>query len=127
MNSPNLDIAIRLKTNSKRGGLIENFYVRNIEIGQVREAVLKVDMFYNVHGNQDGEFIPRIENIYLENVKVKNGGQYGILAKGYKTSPIKNITFKNVIIEKVNQPFSIENVENLQFIDSYINNQLIKN
>ena len=25
MNSPNLDIAIRLKTNSKRGGLIENF------------------------------------------------------------------------------------------------------
>jgi polygalacturonase len=127
MNSPNLDIAIRLKTNSKRGGLIENFYVRNIEIGQVKEAVLKVDMFYNVHGNQDGEFIPRIENISLENVKVKNGGQYSILAKGYKGSPIKNITFKNVIIEKVNQPYSIENVDNLKFIDTYINGKLIKN
>lgn len=127
MNSPNLDVAIRLKTNSRRGALIENFYVRNIEIGQVREAVLKVDMFYNVHGNQTGNFIPRIENISLENVKVKNAGKYSILAKGYAASPIKNITFKNVTIEKVGTPFSIENVSNLNFIDTYINGELIKN
>jgi polygalacturonase len=127
MNSPNLDVAIRLKTNSRRGALIENFYVRNIEIGQVREAILKVDMFYNVHGNQIGEFIPRIENIYLENVTVKNAGKYSILAKGYTASPIKNITFKNVTIDKVGTPFSIENVENLNFIDTHINGELMKN
>jgi polygalacturonase len=127
MNSPNLDVAIRLKTNSRRGALIENFYVRNIEIGQVKEAVLKVDMFYNVHGNQSGDFIPRIENIYLENVKVKNGGKYSVLAKGYKESPIKNITFKKVTIDKVVTPYSIENVENIKFIDTYINGELIKN
>lgn len=127
MNSPNLDIAIRLKTNSRRGALIENFYVRNIEIGQVKEAVLKADMFYNVHGNQNGNFIPRIENIYLENIKVKNGGKYAISAKGYKESPIKNITFKNVIIEKVGHPYLIENIENLNLIDTYINGNLIKN
>ena len=127
MNSPNLDVAIRLKTNSRRGALIENFYVRNIEIGQVREAILKVDMFYNVHGNQTGNFIPRIENISLENVKVKNGGKYSILAKGYKESAIKNITFKNVIIDKVGTPFSIENVTNLNVIDSYVNGVPMKN
>ncbi|WP_281336117.1 glycoside hydrolase family 28 protein [Flavobacterium eburneipallidum] len=127
MNSPNLDVAIRLKTNSRRGALIENFYVRNIEIGQVREAILKVDMFYNVHGNQTGNFIPRIENISLENVKVKNAGKYSILAKGYKESPIKNITFKNVTIEKVATPFSIENVTNLNFINSFINGVPMKN
>ncbi|WP_316930224.1 glycoside hydrolase family 28 protein [Flavobacterium gilvum] len=127
MSSPNLDVAIRLKTNSRRGALIENFYVRNIEIGQVKEAVLKADMFYNVHGNQNGDFIPRIENIYLENVKVKNGGKYSILAKGYKESPVKNITFKNVTIEKVDQPYAIENVENLKFIETHINGKLINN
>lgn len=126
MSSPNLDIAIRLKTNSRRGALIENFYVRNIEIGQVKEAVLKADMFYNVHGNQTGNFIPRIENIYLENVKVKNGGKYAILAKGYKESPVKNITFKNVTIEKVNLPYLIENVENLKLIETNINGKTIK-
>lgn len=127
MDSPNLDVAIRLKTNSRRGGLIENFYVRNLEIGQVREAVLKVDMFYNVHGNQTGEFLPRIENITLENVTVKNGGQYSILATGYKASPIKNITFKNVTIAKVGVPYSVENVTNLKFINTYINGELLNN
>lgn len=127
MNSPNLDIAIRLKTNSKRGGLIENFYVRNIEIGQVKDAVLKVDMFYNVHGNQIGTFIPRIENIYLENVTVENGGKYGILAKGYKESPIKNITFDNVNIKIVQEPYAIENAKNTKFINTYINDKLITN
>jgi len=127
MSSPNLDVAIRLKTNSKRGGLIENFYVRNIEIGEVNEAVLKVDMFYSVHGNQEGKFIPRIENISLENVKVKYGGKYSILAIGHKDSKIKNITFNNVIIEKVDTKFSIENVENLKFINTYINGEPAKN
>jgi polygalacturonase len=127
MSSPNLDVAIRLKTNSKRGGLIENFYVRNIEIGEVKEAVLKIDMFYNVHGNQEGKFIPRIENIYLENVKVKYGGKYSILAMGHKESKIKNITFNNVKIEKVDQDYSIENVDNLNFKNTYINGKLIKN
>lgn len=127
MNSPNLDIAIRLKTNSRRGALIENFYVRNIEIGQVKEAVLKADMFYNVHGNQTGTFIPRIENILLQDVKVKNGGKYAILAKGYKESPVKNIHFQNVNIEQVKLPYLLENVENINFTNTYINGSLIKN
>lgn len=126
MSSPNLDVAIRLKTNSKRGGLIENFYVRNVEIGEVKEAVLKVDMFYNVHGNQEGNFIPKIQNISLENVTVKYGGKYSILAIGHKDSKIKNITFNNVKIEKVDSNYSIENVDNLKLIDTYINGELIQ-
>ncbi len=124
MNSPNLDRAIRLKTNSKRGGLLENIYVRNLEIGTVREAVLKVNMFYDAWGNQTGNFIPEIRNIHLKNIKVKNGGYYAILAKGYKESPIQNITFENVVIEKVDNDFSLENVKNLKLIDTYINGEL---
>lgn len=126
MNSPNLDRAIRIKTNSKRGGIVDGVYVRNIEIGQVKEAVLKVNMFYATYDNQTGNFIPTVQNIVLENIRVKNGGQYGILAKGYKESPIKNITFNNVIIEKVDKPFSIEYVDNLRLIDTYINGELMQ-
>lgn len=62
----------------------------------------------------------------MENVKVKNGGKYSILAKGYKESPIKNITLENVTIENVKQPYSIENVNNLKFINTYINGKLMK-
>lgn len=126
MDSPNLDRAIRIKTNSRRGGLIENVYVRNIEVGEVKEAVLGIDMFYSVHGNQTGAFMPQIQNIYLENIKVKNGGLYGILAKGYKESPIKNVRLINIKIDKVDAAYSIENLVGLKFVDTYINGELME-
>tara|TARA_R110002050_G_scaffold221651_8_gene357533 strand:+ start:1463 stop:2941 length:1479 start_codon:yes stop_codon:yes gene_type:complete len=126
MDSPNLDRAIRLKTNSRRGGIIDGVYVRNLEVGQVKEAVLKLNMFYATYTNQTGEFIPEIKNIWLENVTVKNGGEFGILAKGYKESPIKNVTLRNVNIEKVESAFSLENVSNLKLIDTYINGALMQ-
>jgi len=100
MDSPNLDRAIRIKTNSKRGGIIEDVFVRNLEIGTVKECVLKLNMFYNVYGSQTGNFIPTIRNINLEKVTVKNGGKYSVWAEGYKESPVENITLKNVKIER---------------------------
>lgn len=126
MDSPNLDRAIRIKTNSKRGGTTENIYVRNLEIGQVRECVLKVNMFYGTYNNQTGDFIPTVKNIYLENITVKDGGKFGILAKGYEQSPINGITFRNVSIEKVEDVYSMENVINVDFIDTYINGSLMQ-
>ncbi|MGO4821407.1 MULTISPECIES: glycoside hydrolase family 28 protein [unclassified Flavobacterium] len=127
MDSPNLDRAIRIKTNSRRGGLVENVYVRNLEIGRVKEAVLRINMFYDVYGNQTGKFIPQVRNIFLENIKVKNGGQYGVLAKGYKESPIENVTLKDVVIDKVDSPYSVENISNLNFINTRINGVLVAN
>lgn len=126
MDSPELDRAIRIKTNTKRGGFVENLYVRNIEIGEVGESVLGIDLYYSVHGNQSGKFMPRIENIYFDNIKVKNGGKFGILAKGHKGFPIKNIQFKNVTIDKVKSNYSIDNVVDLKFINTKINGALIE-
>jgi hypothetical protein len=62
----------------------------------------------------------------LENIKVKNGGFYWILAKGYEESPIRNVTLKNVINEKVDKAFELENVLNLRLIDTYINGSLMQ-
>jgi len=36
MDSPDLDRVVRIKTNSCRGGVIENIFVRNVEVGAVR-------------------------------------------------------------------------------------------
>ena len=41
MDSPSLDRVLRIKTNSCRGGIIENINMRNITVGQCGEAVLK--------------------------------------------------------------------------------------
>ena len=121
MDSPNLDRAIRIKTNSKRGGTVENVYVRNVQVGQVKEAVLKINLFYGIYGKQEGDFIPEVRNINLENVQVENGGEYGILAKGYEEIPIENITFKDVTIKKVDSIYALENVKDINFINTYIN------
>jgi len=121
MDSPNLDRAIRIKTNSKRGGTVKNVYVRNLDVGQVKEAVLKINLFYGIYGVQEGEFIPEVKNIHLESVRVKNGGKYGILAKGYAEKPIKNVTFKDVIIKKVDSTYSLDNVIEMNFINTQIN------
>lgn len=127
MDSPNLDRAIRIKTNSKRGGVIEDVYVRNLEVGTVKECVLKLNMFYNVYGSQTGNFIPTIRNISLENVNVKNGGKYSVWAEGYKESPVENITLKNVKIQKVDSIYKLKNVKNIKFINTYINERKVNN
>lgn len=126
MDSPNLDRAIRIKSNSRRGGIVENVFVRNLEVGQVKEAVLRINMFYNVYGNQTGNFIPQVKNVILENVNVKNAGKYGVFAKGYKELPIENVVLKNVTIDKVDQAFSIENVTNIQFVNTFINGKKVE-
>ncbi|MEN2398833.1 glycoside hydrolase family 28 protein [Flavobacterium sp. MC2016-06] len=126
MDSPNLDRAIRIKTNSKRGGVIEDVYVRNLEVGTVKECVLKLNMFYNVYGSQTGNFIPVIRNINIENVTVKYGGKYSVWAEGYATSPVENITLKNVKIEKVDSLYLLKNVKNINFINTYINDKKVE-
>lgn len=126
MDSPNLDRAIRIKTNSKRGGVIEDVYVRNLEVGTVKECVLKLNMFYNVYGSQTGNFIPVIRNISLENITVKKAGKYGVWAEGYKESPVENVTLKNVVIEKSDSVYLLKNIKNFNFINTYINEKKVE-
>lgn len=126
MDSPELDRAIRIKSNTRRGGLIENVFVRNIKVGEVKESVLGIDLHYGVHGNQTGNFMPQVQNIFIENTTVKNGGLYGILAKGHNGYPIKNIRFKDVTIEKVETDYLIEYVEGLKLVNTYINGHLME-
>src|ERR1043165_6238828 len=46
MDSPNLERALRFKSNAQRGGVLENIFMRNVEIGRVAEAVLTIDLIY---------------------------------------------------------------------------------
>jgi polygalacturonase len=65
MGSPNLVRAIRLKSNSSRGGFLENLYVRNIAVGQVKEAVVRINLQYEKDRGTD---YPTVRNVYLTNI-----------------------------------------------------------
>ena len=121
MNSPNLDRAIRIKTNTRRGGVIENIFVKDLKVGQVKEAVLKINTHYGIYANQEGEHIPVIRNILLENVEVENGGEYGLLIKGREEAPVSNVKLKDVVIKKTEVPMEIENCEPIIFVNTTIN------
>ena len=66
MDSPNLDRALRFKSNAQRGGIIENVFMRKVEIGRVAEAILTVDFLYEEGAK--GTHLPAVRNITLENV-----------------------------------------------------------
>ncbi|MFV0566482.1 MAG: glycoside hydrolase family 28 protein [Flavobacteriaceae bacterium] len=121
MDSPNLDRAVRIKTNTLRGGFVENLYVKNIQVGQVKEATLKINLHYAIYANQEGPYIPKIENIYLENIQVENSGKYGVLIKGRKEAVIKNVTLKSVTIKQAETPLSVEDCEPITFENTTIN------
>jgi polygalacturonase len=46
MDSPQLDRVLRIKTNSCRGGIIENIYMKDIKVGECGESVLKINLDY---------------------------------------------------------------------------------
>ena len=121
MDSPELERAIRIKTNTLRGGFVENIFVKNIQVGQVKEAVLRINTYYGIYANQEGDFIPTIKNIHLSDIQVANGGKYGILIKGREESPVKNVTLTNVHIKGAETPLSVENSEPILFTNSTIN------
>jgi len=66
MDSPNLDRALRLKSNAVRGGVLENVFMRNVQVGHVAEAVLTVDLLYEEGAK--GSFPPVVRNVQLEKV-----------------------------------------------------------
>ncbi len=126
MNSPNLERAIRIKTNTRRGGTIENIYVKNIKVGQVKEAFLKINTHYAIYDNQEGEHMPIIRNIYLEDIEVENGGEYGILIKGREASPVTNVNLTNVHIKNAETPIQIEFSDPLNYENVTINGKKIE-
>jgi unsaturated rhamnogalacturonyl hydrolase len=66
MDSPNLDRALRFKSNARRGGTIENVFMRNVQIGQVAEAVLTIDLLYET--GVKGPYRPSVRRVVLEGV-----------------------------------------------------------
>lgn len=84
MDSPNLDRVIRIKSNTVRGGTIEDIYVRNVEVGQCAEAVFRVELKYE-RKEGTGPYLPVVRNVELRNVHSKKS-LYGVFIEGLDES-----------------------------------------
>jgi len=114
MDSPHLDEAIRFKTNSLRGGNIENIYAKNIIIKQIKNSVLIIDYYYEE--GDVGKFVPSIKNIRLENV-VSMKSSYGIWIKAYERSPVEQLYLKNCDFLNISFGNYMENVKEIDVVN----------
>ncbi|RYY09177.1 MAG: glycoside hydrolase family 28 protein, partial [Chitinophagaceae bacterium] len=117
MNSPNLDRILRIKTSSSRGGIIENVFMKDVEVGTYKEAAVLCSMFYE----QPGNFMPTIRNVWVENMHVKDGGKYGVFVNAYKESPVQNLRLVNCTINGVQIPQQIDYATGVEYDNVIIN------
>ena len=77
MDSPNLDRVLRIKTNSCRGGIIENIFVKDVKVGQCGESVLKINLDYEHNEVCCRGNYPTVRNVLMENVTCEKS-KYGV-------------------------------------------------
>lgn len=121
MSSPELDRAILIKTNNSRGGTTDGVYVRNVAVGEVRDAILSINCSYHIDTEGQGKFTPTIKNVYLSNVSSKKS-TYAIWLDGIKgITCVENITVENCVFNGVKEKNQIRNTGKVTLKNVLIN------
>jgi polygalacturonase len=118
MDSPQLDRALRLKTNSVRGGTIEHVYMRDVTVGQVAEAVVTVNFFYEE--GDAGKFPPTVRDVEVRNVTSRKS-QYVLLLRGYAHDPVRDVRLVDCTFDNVEKPDVLEAVQDIALTNVRIN------
>lgn len=122
MSSPRLQRGLRIKTNSYRGGFVENVHMRNVRIGEVADAVFRVNFLYEEGAG--GPHLPTVRGITLENVR-SGRSKYPLYVVGFEDSLIEDVHLIDCQFEGAKEPSVIRHVKGLRF-DNLIQNSGIR-
>ena len=129
MDSPHLERILRIKTNNCRGGQVQNINMRNVVVGQCKEAVVKINLDYERKEICYRGFEPIVNNVNVENVTCQKS-DYGVLIIGRDSLEnvydinIKNCKFDGVVKEPVK---ITDKTRNVKFDNLVINGSLVLN
>lgn len=129
MDSPNLERVLRLKTNTCRGGIIENIFMRNVEVGQCREAVLKINMDYDHNENSRRGYNPVVRNVFMDNVNCRKSN-YGVMIIALDTvTNVCGIHVSNCHFDNVAHPANVirGRTGGIEFDQLFINGSMVLN
>ena len=126
MDSPDLDRVLRIKTNSCRGGVVENIHIRNIQVGQCREAVVKINLDYEPREACCRGFLPIVRNIAVERVTCQQS-RYGVMIVGLDTATcVSDIRIQDCRFDGVAEGNSIRGkTRDIRFQNLFINGSLV--
>lgn len=127
MDSPDLDRVIRIKTSTCRGGIIENVFVRNVTVGQCREAVLRINLQYENREKCDRSFPPIVRNVHLKNVTCEKS-QLGVLIIGLDDDEhVYNVSVEDCRFNNVAKGRNeIKGAKEVAFKNLYINGKPVE-
>ena len=114
LDSADLWTALRVKNNASRGGKLENFYFRNITVGQVSRAVVEID--FNYEEGAKGEHVPVVRNYVVEDLTCANGNR-AVDLQGLDNAPIYDVSMRNCTFGKVDKPSIVKNVKGLKIVN----------
>lgn len=108
------DIGLRFKTTRGRGGVVENVYVKNVNMKDIVGEAILFDMYYmakdpvllagekretpKVETIPVTDATPQFKGFYIENV-VCDGAEKGLFIRGLPEMNIQDIHFKNVTLQ----------------------------
>lgn len=124
MNSPSLDRAIRIKSNSCRGGAMRRFYFRNIDVGQVHEAVVKINMFYDEKNTAGCQYTPTLDSVFIDHVNSHKSG-YALLLQGRADKPVTNVFIDSCSFENAGKESKITNISGIEINSTSINGKTV--
>ena len=125
MDSPNLDRVVRIKTNTCRGGVVEDIHVRNIKVGQCKEAVLKINLDYESREICCRGYTPTVRNVTLDNVTCDKS-RYGVMIIGLDSvTAVYDISLRDCRFNNVADGNSIRGLtRDISFDNYYLNGSL---
>ncbi len=118
MDSPRLDRVLRMKTNSVRGGVIEHVYMRDVTVGQVAEAVVTANFFYEE--GDAGPYPPTLRDVEIRRVTSRQS-RYGLMLRGYAHDPIENVRLIDCRFDGVREGDVLEGVKDLVLTNVRVN------
>jgi polygalacturonase len=117
MDSPHLDLAFRIKANSTRGGVVEQIYLRDLEVCRVRDAAVQIDLLY-AQTEEQGNRLPRVREIVIERLACAQSGR-AVWIEGLAAMPVRDVHIRDSVFRRV------EAVNILHHVEGFIAQQVV--
>ncbi len=113
MSSPNLVCVLRLKSNAVRGGVLQNIFVRNVNVGQVADSALQIDFLYEEGAK--GNFNPIVRNVVMDHVQVAHAPRI-LNVRSFPAASVTGIRITNSSFKDIQKPDVVLNAD-VQLVD----------
>lgn len=101
MDSPHLTRVLIIKSNSYRGGMIENIHLRRIHAGAVDKAFIQIWMLYE-EGNGGGH-VPQVAHVSAQDITVRSTERV-LIVRGLPQAPVRDLRLANIKVGRETMP-----------------------